>query len=202
MQLIFHSNFSFLLDGNCNIHLCIFLCNYCCYFTSYTLDDVLTMFFLKSLVKGIFSAISPSAHFSNTVRCSPSKTAAHPQSASHSFCGWFSSLLYTHRKCLELFYVFQTQLALKLLQCLRVTDAPHFYGLPSLERTLGGMAHLTALPGWSAHSPLTRPLEICVKYLSGLLEVSWHDQWHTDSNRNPQIVVYCLSLASRRPGKR
>ncbi|XP_039695747.1 rotatin isoform X3 [Pteropus medius] len=77
----------------------------------------------------------------------------------------------TDRKCLELFYVFQTQLALKLLQCLRVTDAPHFYGLPSLERTLGGMAHLTALPGWSAHSPLTRPLEICVKYLSGLLEV-------------------------------
>ncbi|ELK11122.1 Rotatin [Pteropus alecto] len=76
----------------------------------------------------------------------------------------------TDRKCLELFYVFQTQLALKLLQCLRVTDAPHFYGLPSLERTLGGMAHLTALPGWSAHSPLTRPLEICVKYLSGLLE--------------------------------
>ncbi|XP_023389874.1 rotatin [Pteropus vampyrus] len=77
----------------------------------------------------------------------------------------------TDRKCLELFYIFQTQLALKLLQCLRVTDAPHFYGLPSLERTLGGMAHLTALPGWSAHSPLTRPLEICVKYLSGLLEV-------------------------------
>ncbi|XP_036086020.1 rotatin isoform X3 [Rousettus aegyptiacus] len=88
----------------------------------------------------------------------------------------FSTLLLslaavTDRKCLELFYVFQTQLALKLLQCLRVTDAPHFYGLPSLERTLGGMAHLTALPGWSAHSPLTRPLEICVKYLSGLLEV-------------------------------
>ncbi|XP_031297616.2 rotatin isoform X1 [Camelus dromedarius] len=75
------------------------------------------------------------------------------------------------RKCLELFYVFQTQLALKLLQCLRVTDAPHFYGLPSLERTLRGMAHLTAFPGWSSHSPLTKPLEICVKYLSGLLEV-------------------------------
>lgn len=77
----------------------------------------------------------------------------------------------TDRKCLELFYVFQTQLALKLLQCLRVTDAPHFYGLPSLERTLRGMAHLTAFPGWSSHSPLTKPLEICVKYLSGLLEV-------------------------------
>ncbi|XP_076768447.1 rotatin isoform X2 [Arvicanthis niloticus] len=75
------------------------------------------------------------------------------------------------RKCLELFYVFQTQLSLKLLQCLRVTDAPHFYGLPSLERTLAGMAHLTAFPGWSAHSPLSKPLEICGKYLSGLLEV-------------------------------
>ncbi|EPQ04846.1 Rotatin [Myotis brandtii] len=77
----------------------------------------------------------------------------------------------TNRKCLELFYVFQTQLALKLLQCLRVTDAPHFYGLPSLERTLRGMAHLTALPGWSSHSPLAKPLEICGKYLAGLLEV-------------------------------
>nr|XP_048275097.1 rotatin isoform X2 [Myodes glareolus] len=77
----------------------------------------------------------------------------------------------TDRKCLELFYVFQTQLSLKLLQCLRVTDAPHFYGLPALERTLGGMAHLTAFPGWSAHSPLSKPLEICGKYLSGLLEV-------------------------------
>ncbi|XP_028742682.1 rotatin [Peromyscus leucopus] len=77
----------------------------------------------------------------------------------------------TDRKCLELFYVFQTQLSLKLLQCLRVTDAPHFYGLPALERTLGGMAHLTAFPGWSAHSPISKPLEICGKYLSGLLEV-------------------------------
>ncbi|XP_058413272.1 rotatin isoform X2 [Diceros bicornis minor] len=82
-----------------------------------------------------------------------------------------SFMAVTDRKCLELFYVFQTQLALKLLQCLRVTDAPHFYGLPSLERTLRGMAHLTAFPGWSSHSPLTKPLEICMKYLSGLLEV-------------------------------
>ncbi|XP_060030017.1 rotatin isoform X2 [Erinaceus europaeus] len=77
----------------------------------------------------------------------------------------------TDRKCLELLYVFHTQLALKLLQCLRVTDAPHFYGLPSLERSLRGLAHLTAFPGWSAHSPLTKPLDICVKYLAGLLEV-------------------------------
>ncbi|XP_077884194.1 rotatin-like isoform X3 [Ictidomys tridecemlineatus] len=33
------------------------------------------------------------------------------------------------------------------------------------------MAHLTAFQGWSSHSPLTRPLDICMKYLSGLLEV-------------------------------
>ncbi|XP_037364313.1 rotatin isoform X2 [Talpa occidentalis] len=90
--------------------------------------------------------------------------------------GLFSTLLLgcravTDRKCLELLHVFQTQLALRLLQCLRVTDAPHFYGLPSLERTLRGMAQLTAEPGWSTHSPLTKPLEICTKYLSGLLEV-------------------------------
>uniref|UniRef100_H0XCE5 Rotatin n=1 Tax=Otolemur garnettii TaxID=30611 RepID=H0XCE5_OTOGA len=77
----------------------------------------------------------------------------------------------TDRKSLELLYVFQTQLALKLLQCLRVSDAPRFYGLPSLERTLRGMALLTAFPGWSSHSALTKPLEICMKYLSGLLEV-------------------------------
>ncbi|GAB1301922.1 Rotatin [Apodemus speciosus] len=63
------------------------------------------------------------------------------------------------------------RLSLKLLQCLRVTDAPRFYGLPSLERTLAGMALLSAVPGWSAHSPLSKPLEICGKYLSGLLEV-------------------------------
>ncbi|MBZ3878776.1 Rotatin [Sciurus carolinensis] len=82
-----------------------------------------------------------------------------------------SFMAVTDRKCLELLYVFQTQLALKLLQCLRVTDAPHFYGLPSLERTLRGMAHLTVFQGWSSHSPLTQPLDICMKYLSGLLEV-------------------------------
>ncbi|XP_027708246.1 rotatin isoform X2 [Vombatus ursinus] len=77
----------------------------------------------------------------------------------------------TDRKSLELIYVFKTQLALKLLQCLRVTDAPHFYGLPSLERTLQGMVHITAVPGWSSHSTVTEPFSICTKYLSGLLEV-------------------------------
>ncbi|XP_072460223.1 rotatin isoform X2 [Notamacropus eugenii] len=77
----------------------------------------------------------------------------------------------TDRKSLELIYVFKTQLALKLLQCLRVTDVPHFYGLPSLERTLQGMVHITAVPGWSSHSTVTEPFSICTKYLSGLLEV-------------------------------
>ncbi|KAF5919023.1 hypothetical protein HPG69_003658 [Diceros bicornis minor] len=102
-----------------------------------------------------------------------------------------SFMAVTDRKCLELFYVFQTQLALKLLQCLRVTDAPHFYGLPSLERTLRGMAHLTAFPGWSSHSPLTKPLEICMKYLSGLLE-EWMPLWflplgsHSEEHAPPQ----------------
>uniref|UniRef100_A0A5F8HGE1 Rotatin n=1 Tax=Monodelphis domestica TaxID=13616 RepID=A0A5F8HGE1_MONDO len=77
----------------------------------------------------------------------------------------------TDRKSLELIYAFKTQLALKLLRCLRVTDAPHFYGLPSLERTLQGMVHITAVPGWSSHSTVTEPFSVCTKYLSGLLEV-------------------------------
>ncbi|KAM5304036.1 rotatin isoform 1-T1 [Glossophaga mutica] len=102
--------------------------------------------------------------------------AAVRQQLQKELMAFFNTLLLsftavTDRKCLELFHVFQTQLALRLLQCLRVTDAPHFYGLPSLERTLRGMAHLTALPGWGSHSALATPLEICVKYLSGLLEV-------------------------------
>ncbi|XP_024436290.2 rotatin [Desmodus rotundus] len=102
--------------------------------------------------------------------------AAVRQQLQKELMAFFNTLLLsftavTDRKCLELFHAFQTQLALKLLQCLRVTDAPHFYGLPSLERTLRGMAHLTALPGWGSHSALATPLEICTKYLSGLLEV-------------------------------
>lgn len=85
----------------------------------------------------------------------------------------------TDRKCLMLAGAFRTQLALKLLQCLRVTDAPHFYGLPSLERTLRGMVHVTALPGWSTYSPTFEPFTICTKYLTGLLEVisSFYVEW-------------------------
>ncbi|XP_067393592.1 rotatin [Emydura macquarii macquarii] len=85
----------------------------------------------------------------------------------------------TDRKGLELTDCFRTQLALKLLQCLRVTDAPHFYGLPSLERTLRGMVHVTAHPGWSSYSVTTEPFTICMKYLTGLLEVisSFYVEW-------------------------
>ncbi|XP_066479673.1 rotatin [Tiliqua scincoides] len=85
----------------------------------------------------------------------------------------------TDRKDLELTGYFRTELALKLLQYLRVTDAPHFYGLPSLERTLRGMVHVTALPGWSSFSVKMEPFTICKKYLAGLLEVisSFYVEW-------------------------
>ncbi|XP_077666613.1 rotatin isoform X4 [Eretmochelys imbricata] len=98
--------------------------------------------------------------------------------------GLFNTLLLcftsvTDRKGLELTDCVRTQLALKLLQCLRVTDAPHFYGLPSLERTLRGMVHVTAHPGWSSNSATTEPFTICMKYLTGLLEVisSFYVEW-------------------------
>ncbi|KAF7245226.1 Rotatin [Varanus komodoensis] len=83
------------------------------------------------------------------------------------------------RKDLELIGYFRTELALKLLQYLRVTDAPHFYGLPSLERTLRGMVHITAFPGWSSYSVSMEPFTICKKYLAGLLEVisSFYVEW-------------------------
>lgn len=73
---------------------------------------------------------------------------------------------------MELAGCFRTELALKLLQCLRLTDAPHFYGLPSLERTLRGIVHVTAVPNWSTYSATVEPVTICKKYLTGLLEVS------------------------------
>ena len=55
-----------------------------------------------------------------------------------------------------------------------MSDAPRFYGLPSLERTLQGMVSLTAQPGWSSHCPDLEPASLCSKYLSGLLEVCAH----------------------------
>uniref|UniRef100_A0A8C3R2T8 Rotatin n=1 Tax=Cyanoderma ruficeps TaxID=181631 RepID=A0A8C3R2T8_9PASS len=89
------------------------------------------------------------------------------------------SMAVTDRESLELAGSFRTELALKLLQSLRVTDAPHFYGLPSLERTLQGMVHVTALPGWSTYSAAVEPVTICKKYLTGLLEVisSFYVEW-------------------------
>ncbi|NXP27460.1 RTTN protein, partial [Scytalopus superciliaris] len=89
------------------------------------------------------------------------------------------SMSVTDREDLELAGSFRTELALNLLQCLRLTDAPHFYGLPSLERTLRGMVHVTALPDWSTYSAVVDPVTICKKYLTGLLEVisSFYVEW-------------------------
>ncbi|XP_031444883.1 rotatin isoform X1 [Phasianus colchicus] len=91
----------------------------------------------------------------------------------------FCSMSVTDREGLELAGCFRTELALKLLQCLRLTDAPHFYGLPSLGRTLRGMVHVTALPNWSTYSAIAEPVTICKKYLTGLLEVisSFYVEW-------------------------
>ncbi|XP_072306821.1 rotatin isoform X2 [Eucyclogobius newberryi] len=100
----------------------------------------------------------------------------------------FNTLLHclqntTDRLCLALAGPFQSQLAERLLQSLRVSDAPHFYGLPSLERTLQGMVCLTAQAGWSAHCPDPGPVSLCSKYLSGLLEVisSFYVEWGGNS---------------------
>ncbi|XP_055364222.1 rotatin [Betta splendens] len=89
----------------------------------------------------------------------------------------------TDRLCLALAGPFKSQLAVRLLQSLRVSDAPRFYGLPSLERTLQGMVGLTAQPGWSAHCPDLEPITLCSKYLSGLLEVisSFYVEWGGNS---------------------
>ncbi|XP_048796706.1 rotatin isoform X6 [Lagopus muta] len=91
----------------------------------------------------------------------------------------FCSKSVTDREGLELAGCFRTELALKLLQCLRLTDAPHFYGLPSLERTLRGIVHVTAVPNWSTYSATVEPVTICKKYLTGLLEVisSFYVEW-------------------------
>nr|XP_019942842.1 PREDICTED: rotatin [Paralichthys olivaceus] len=89
----------------------------------------------------------------------------------------------TDRLCLALAGPFKSQLAVCLLRSLRVSDAPRFYGLPSLERTLQGMVGLTAQPGWSSHCPDLEPVSLCSKYLSGLLEVisSFYVEWGGNS---------------------
>ncbi|XP_037550072.1 rotatin [Nematolebias whitei] len=101
---------------------------------------------------------------------------------------FFSTLLHrlsltSDRLCLTLAGPFRSQLAVRLLQSLRVSDAPRFYGLPSLERTLQGMVSLTAQPGWSSHCPDQEPSSLCSKYLSGLLEVisSFYVEWRGNS---------------------
>ncbi|XP_044032478.1 rotatin [Siniperca chuatsi] len=101
---------------------------------------------------------------------------------------FFNILLFrlTHtadRLCLALAGPFKSQLAVRLLQSLRVSDAPRFYGLPSLERTLQGMVSVTAQPGWSSHCPDLEPIPLCSKYLSGLLEVisSFYVEWGGNS---------------------
>ncbi|CAK6971229.1 rotatin [Scomber scombrus] len=101
---------------------------------------------------------------------------------------FFNTLLLrlTHtadRLCLALAGPFKSQLAVRLLQSLRVSDAPRFYGLPSLERTLQGMVSLTGQPGWSLHCPDLQPTSLCSKYLSGLLEVisSFYVEWGGNS---------------------
>ncbi|XP_061614048.1 rotatin isoform X3 [Phyllopteryx taeniolatus] len=87
------------------------------------------------------------------------------------------------RLCLALAGPFKSQLALRFLQSLRVSDAPHFYGLPSLERTLQGIVSLTAQSGWSSHCLDLSPTSLCAKYLSGLLEVisSFYVKWGGNS---------------------
>ncbi|XP_068613541.1 rotatin-like [Brachionichthys hirsutus] len=89
----------------------------------------------------------------------------------------------TDRLCLALAGPFKSQLAVSLLQSLRVSDAPRFYGLPSLERTLQGMVSLTAHPGWSSHCSNLESNLLCSKYLSGLLEVisSFYVEWGGNS---------------------
>uniref|UniRef100_A0A8C7YZJ6 Rotatin n=1 Tax=Oryzias sinensis TaxID=183150 RepID=A0A8C7YZJ6_9TELE len=110
------------------------------------------------------------------------------QTLQRELISFFNTLLLrlshtTDRMCLALAGPFKSQLAVRLLQSLRVSDAPRFYGLPSLERTLQGMVSLTAQPGWSSHCPDLEPSSLCSKYLSGLLEVisSFYVEWGGNS---------------------
>ncbi|XP_076868967.1 rotatin isoform X2 [Brachyhypopomus gauderio] len=106
------------------------------------------------------------------------------QQLQRELTGLFNTLLlrltYTSDgSCVLLRGVLASELAVRLLQCLRLSDAPCFYGLPSLERALQSMTHTTALPGWSTHTHSTEPHTLCSKYLSGLLEVisSFYVEW-------------------------
>uniref|UniRef100_A0AAR2KTY1 Rotatin N-terminal domain-containing protein n=1 Tax=Pygocentrus nattereri TaxID=42514 RepID=A0AAR2KTY1_PYGNA len=110
------------------------------------------------------------------------------QQLQRELTGLFNTLLLrltstSDRMCRLLSGPLASELAVRLLQCLRLTDAPRFYGLPSLERALRSMAHATALTGWSTHTPSTEPHTLCQKYLSGLLEVisSFYVEWGGNS---------------------
>lgn len=105
------------------------------------------------------------------------------------------------RLCLALAGPFKSQLAVRLLQSLRVSDAPRFYGLPSLERTLQGMVSLTAQPGWSSHCSDLEPIALCSKYLSGLLEVCvcvWH-VWSCVSIACVHMFMCCTGICEPPP---
>ncbi|KAL7840859.1 hypothetical protein AOLI_G00261820 [Acnodon oligacanthus] len=110
------------------------------------------------------------------------------QQLQRELTGLFNTLLLrltstSDRMCRVLSGPLASELAVRLLQCLRLSDAPRFYGLPSLERALRSMAHTTALTGWSTHTPSTEPHTLCQKYLSGLLEVisSFYVEWGGNS---------------------
>ncbi|KAL6462919.1 hypothetical protein MHYP_G00293410 [Metynnis hypsauchen] len=110
------------------------------------------------------------------------------QQLQRELTGLFNTLLLrltstSDRMCRLLSGPLASELAIRLLQCLRLSDAPRFYGLPSLERALRSMAHTTALTGWSTHTPSTEPHTLCQKYLSGLLEVisSFYVEWGGNS---------------------
>lgn len=104
------------------------------------------------------------------------------------------------RMCTLLSGPLASEFALRLLQCLRVSDAPRFYGLPSLERSLRSMTHTTALPGWSTHTSSMEAHALCRKYLSGLLEVhTTHTHTHSLSSwlLIPDYVTCSLICANR-----
>ncbi|XP_071958961.1 rotatin-like isoform X2 [Antedon mediterranea] len=58
-----------------------------------------------------------------------------------------------------------------LLASLTLADARHFYDLPSLERTLSCIVHITARPDWSKDCSETDALTLCQQLLNVLLEV-------------------------------
>ncbi|XP_077365448.1 rotatin isoform X2 [Festucalex cinctus] len=138
---------------------------------------------LLNLLPGVESA-SPSQHPDESEEVKNHISQKLQRELTNLFKNLLCQLTHTSdRLCLALAGPFKSQLALRLLQSLRVSDAPHFYGLPSLERTLQGIASLTAQSGWSSHCLDLSPASLCAKYLSGLLEVisSFYVKWGGNS---------------------